>query len=159
MDHKQWEKSNNAKMSEEKCCQDRTRCTDSNRRKPLCDCLGITQERVQQARVPQSSATENHLFQRKAGGGNRYSPGGWKSQRALFAPNWCSAPVRELGVSTSPPGRLCCWAGGQRENPEGLSKTDRVIECNVTDSAQQETSGCRLCQSRGEVRDAESFFC
>lgn len=85
---------------------------------------------------------------------DRYSPGGWRSQRALFAQNCCDAPVRELGVSTGPPGTLCCRAGGQKENPQGLNKTDHVIEYDVTDSAQEETSGCRPCQSRGELIDA-----
>lgn len=48
----------------------------------------------------------------------------------------------------------CCRAGGQKENPQGLNKTDHVIEYDVTDSAQEETSGCRPCQSRGELIDA-----
>lgn len=64
----------------------------------------------------------------------RYSPGRWRSQRALFARSCCDAPVRELGVSTGPPGRLCCRAGGQKEHPQGLDTTDHVIESNVTDS-------------------------
>lgn len=39
----------------------------------------------------------------------RYSLEGRRSQRALFAHNCCDALVRELGVSTGPPGRLWGW--------------------------------------------------
>lgn len=70
----------------------------------------------------------------------RYSPeGGRRSQRALFARSRRDAPVRELGVSTGPPGRMCRRAGGQKwkkkkKIPQGLGETNHVTECNVTAS-------------------------
>lgn len=64
----------------------------------------------------------------------RYSPGGWRSQRVLFARSCCDAPVRRPGVSADPPGRLRSRAGGQKENPLGLSKTDHVMDHNWASS-------------------------
>lgn len=53
----------------------------------------------------------------------RYSLEGRRSQRALFAHNCCDALVRELGVSTGPPGRLWGWRPKKTENPRGPKKT------------------------------------
>lgn len=116
-------------MSEDKRCQNGTRCGDDV--KPLCDCLWITQEPTQPARVPQPSATENHLFHRKGGGGGQIDTlsgreGPPRSQMALFAQNCRSDPVRRLGVSGGRPrGKRPSrsWWGGSRRGGETMWPT------------------------------------
>lgn len=58
-------KPNNKNMSEDERCQDGRRC--NNRRKPLSDCLWITQT----SPAPHSSAAQKHLFCKKMGWRNR----------------------------------------------------------------------------------------
>lgn len=65
-------------MSEDKRCQDGTRCggdNDDGGKAIVRLSVDHTVEPTQPARVPQPSATENHLFHRKAGGAVRYSLG------------------------------------------------------------------------------------
>lgn len=50
----------------------------------------------------------------------RGSPGGWRSQRALFTHSSWDAKVRKLACPAGPPGTLRCQAGGQKEKPQGI---------------------------------------
>lgn len=107
-------------MSTDECCQDRTRCSDNNRGS---NCVIVCGSHRKAHSGPVFLGPL--LLSRET---ERYSPGGWRSQRALLAQRCGDALVRELGVSPCPPGRMCCWAGGQKENHQGLKKTYHVIE-------------------------------
>lgn len=135
-------------MSEDERCQDRTRCTDNNREKPLSDCLWITQERIQRACVPQSSATGNHLFHRKAGERNR-AIFSWemKESEGFVCPELLWRPGEGAGRVHQPTWEVVLSGWRPKGKPSG-SRYDRSrhIESNVTDSGAS-SGGCEPIQT------------